>query len=72
MIFVRKKISEILRNISRDISSLNNSKNLDNLSNVMVLILNLKKCRGKKVKFASTNIVEEKMIDRFNFYSCNK
>ena len=52
--------------------SFNNSKNLDNLSIVVVLILNLKKCRGKKVKFASTNIVEEKMIDRFNFYSCNK
>ena len=50
----------------------NNNKNLDNLSNVMVLILNLKKCRGKKVKFASTNIVEETIIDRFNFYSCNK
>ena len=41
MIFVRKKISEILRNISRDISSLNNSKNLDNLSNVEEIKLNL-------------------------------
>ena len=30
--------------------SFNSSKNLDNLSNVVVLILNLKKCRGKKVK----------------------
>ena len=66
-LFYLKKLLILLMKLS-----FNNNKNLDNLSNVVVLILNLKKCRGKKVKFAPINIVEETMIDRFNFYSCNK